>query len=149
ESCRVGDDVDGLAVDPRVARAHVDRLQPNLVRVAAVGIDDDLALPREHPGDAAGGAQVAPGPAEEIADLTTRAVAVVGQRVDHDGDAMRAIALEAELLERGPAQLACAALDGACDVVLRHVDVARLFHRQAEPVVAVRVSPTLAGGDRD
>src|SRR2546425_4702178 len=62
---------------------------------------------------------------------------------------MRTIAFEAELLERGPTKLARAALDSASDIVLRHVDVARLFHRQAEPVITVRIAPTLSGRDRD
>src|SRR5256885_8863251 len=53
-----------------------------------------LALPREHPGHAAGGTEVAPGPAEKIPDFAAGPVAVVGQRVDHDRHAMGSIALE-------------------------------------------------------
>src|SRR5256885_5149224 len=108
-----------------------------------------LALPREHPGHAAGGTEVAPGPAEEIPDFTAGPVAVVGQRVDHDRHAMGSIALEAKLLQRGAAQLAGTTFNGACDVVLRHVDVAGLLHRQAETIVAIRAPPALAGGDGD
>src|SRR6202022_436394 len=63
--------------------------------------------------------------------------------------AVRAIALEAKLLECGAAQLARATFDGAHDVVLWHVDVASLLHGQAETIVAFGVPPTRAGGDGD
>ena len=62
---------------------------------------------------------------------------------------MRAVTLEAKLLQGGAAQLAGAALDRPHDVVLRHVDFARLFHRQPELVVPIRVSPAFASGDGD
>src|SRR5207302_775984 len=93
--------------------------------------------------------QVATGPAEEVANVTAGAVAVVSQGVDDDGHAVRAIALEAKLLERGPAQLTGAALDRPLDVVRRHVDVAGFLHRQAQPVVAVRAAAALPSGERD
>src|SRR5205814_3926090 len=88
-----------------------DLFQADLVGVACAGVDHDLPLPSEHPGHAAGGAQVAAGAAEEVADITAGAVAVVGQGVDDDGHAMRSVALEAKLLERGATQLTGAALD--------------------------------------
>src|SRR4029077_14388262 len=146
---RVGDDLNRLALDARIAGAQINRLQPDLIRVAAVGVDHDLPLPREHPGHAPRGAQVATGPAEEVANFTAGGVASVGQGVDDDSYAMRAVALEPKLLERGAAQLASAPLDGTLDVLLRHVDVAGFLHRQTEPVVTVRVASAFPGGEDD
>ena len=76
------------------------------------------------------------------------AVAVVGHRVDQDRHARRAVALVTELLQRFAGGGAGAAVDGALDLVGRHVDLARLLDRQPQPEVALRAAATLLRRDR-
>ena len=68
----------------------------------------------------------------------------------HDeGHAARAVALVGDLLEHDPRQLAGALLDGAVDVVGRHVGLAGLEDQRAQPGVAVEVAAAGLGGHRD
>src|SRR5205814_9233590 len=76
-------------------------------------------------------------------------VAVVGKRVDRDRHARRAVALVADLLQPLACELAGTSLDRSLDAICRHVDLARLLHREPQPEVAVGVAPALLGRDRD
>jgi hypothetical protein len=62
---------------------------------------------------------------------------------------MSAAPLVADLLVVRAVQAAHAALDGALDVVLRHVVVGGFIHRQPKARVHVRVTPAHARGDGD
>ena len=54
------------------------------VLVFARGVDEDDALALEHPTDRAVGAQLAPAAVEDVADVGSRAVLVVGEGGDVD-----------------------------------------------------------------
>ena len=82
------------------------------------------------------------------AHLARGAVAVVGQRLDDDRDAARAIALVAHLLVSLAVAAAGAALDRAIDRVLRHVGLAGRENGGAQPRVGGRVGQAGAGGGR-
>ena len=84
-----------------------------------------------------------------MADRRRGAIAVVGQRVDHDGDARRPVPLVADLFELFAGQLPRAPLDRVLDPVGGHIDLTRLLDCQAQPKVAVNISAAFLGGDRD
>ena len=89
-----------MAVGARfdVLRAGLDRGLEHLVGGRHLGLEDDQADPIEHEGHAVGLAQGPAVLAEGGAHLGGGAVAVVGQRLDDDRRAARAIALVADLL---------------------------------------------------
>ena len=66
-------------------------------------------------------AEVAAVLAEGMADLADGAIAIVGGEVEQHGDAAGTVAFEIEFLVGRARQFAGAALDGALDVVGRHV----------------------------
>ena len=68
--------------------------------------------------------------------------------IDDDGDAAGAVALKGDLFVADAFQLAGAALDGALDVVLRHVLGLGGQNGGAQPRIAVRIAAAL-GGDGD
>ena len=102
----------------------------------------------EHEGDGAGLGERAASLGEIGAHLARRAVAVVGQRLDDDGDAAGRIALVTHLvvvLGVGARGL----LDRALDIVLGHVLGAGGEHGGAQTRVHVRVGQAHLGGDGD
>ena len=107
-----------------VVGAGLDRgIQHGVIGGGAALIFDDTGV-LEHEGDRAGLAEIAAGLAEERADVGGGAIAVVGQRLDDDSDAAGAITLVTDLV----IALRLAAhrlLDGALDIVLGHVLLAR------------------------
>ena len=145
----LGGHLEQVAVGGHVLGAGIDRGEQVLLAVA-VGVDDDHALLLELPGDRARLAEAAAVLVEGVAHLRAGAVAVVGQRLDQDRRAARAVALIDDTLDllvaaRGPG----AAVDRPLDVVLGHRVAARLLDRRGEGEVRVGVSPALTGGDRD
>ena len=82
------------------------------------------------------------------ADFASGAVAVVGQSLDDDRHAARPITLVADFIVAfrvGALRL----LDGAVDVVLRHVLGARRKHRRAQARIECRVGQTELGRNGD
>ncbi len=77
------------------------------------------------------------------------AVAVVGQRLDDDRDAARAVALVADLLVVGVVVAAGGALDRALDVVLGHVGRARGAIAARRRGLCVGIRHALARGNGD
>ena len=73
-----------------------------------------------------------------MADFADRAVAIVGRYLDQDGDAARAVAFKRDLFVSDAGQLAGAALDGALDVVGRHVLGLGRGHRGAQARILFR-----------
>ena len=59
--------------------------------------------------------------AEQVANLSRRAVAVVGEHLEHHRHAARTVALVDDLLVRDSGKLAGAPLDGLLQRVVRHV----------------------------
>ena len=86
----------------------------------SVLVDQHDALAAEQVGDRAGVGRVAAVAGDGGAHLGRGAVAVVGEALDEDRDAARAVGLVGDLLVgRRVAELAAAALDRAVDVVGR------------------------------
>src|SRR5215210_3177769 len=80
---RGGGDLEQVAVLADVLGAGVDRGHP-VVLAVAVAVHQDHSPLLELPGDRSRLAEAAPVPLERVPDLGAGAVAVVGQRLDHD-----------------------------------------------------------------
>jgi hypothetical protein len=102
----------------------------------------------EHEGHRAGLGKIAAGLGEGRAHLAGRAIAVVGQHLDDDGDAARSVALVADLVVALGVAAGCL-LDRAVDVVLGHVLGARGEHRRAQARIHGGVGQAELGGDGD
>src|SRR4051812_35853644 len=139
----------GVAARVDVLGAGVDCREGHVVGILAVRGDRDQPAWLELPGDGAGAGELAAGLGEQRANVGGGPVAVVRRRLDQDRDAARAVALVDDLLELVALAGARRPLDRPLDVVQRHVDRARLVHREAQPVVRVRIAPTGARGDHD
>ena len=99
--------------------------------------------------DPATGAEIAAVFGEGMPDLADGAIAVVGEAVDHDGDATGAVALVARLLVILAIELARAALDRALDVVLGQALRPGLVDHEAQARIRIEVAAAHAGSDRD
>ena len=131
-----------------VVGAGLDRRIQHRVVGGFAGVIFDDAGAVEHEGDRAGFAEIAAGLGEEGADVGGGAVAVIRQRLDDHGDAAGTVALVADLV----VALAVAAgrlLDGALDIVLRHVLLARRDDGRAQPRIHGRVRGSELGRHRD
>ncbi len=115
---------------------------------AGIRLEGDLADVGEHVADGAGRAEVAGVFGEDGADRAAGAVAVVGQGFDDDGDAAGAVTFVADFL-KVLAIGASGLLDGALDVVFRHVLGARVLDGEAQARVHFRVGRAGFGGDGD
>ncbi len=124
----------------QVFRARLEDDFHELVFVRGIFVDRDDALFCEHPGDRTLGAEVAAVLGEGVANLADRAILVVGQDVDDDGDASGAVALVGDLVVGEALELAGAALDGALDVIGGHVLRLGGEDGGAEAGIAVRVA---------
>src|SRR4051794_11955743 len=132
-----------------VLRAGLDRGH-QVVLAEALGVDHDDALLLELPRDGAGLAQVAAALSEDVPHLGAGAVAVVGERLDEQRDAARAVALVHHGLDLlGVGARAGPLRDRALDVVLRHARVLRLLHGVRERCVHLGVAAALARGNLD
>src|SRR5690606_28957283 len=116
-------------------------------RTGAGGIGD-LADAVEHEAHRAGLAQRAAILGEIGAHIGGGAVAVVGQRLNDDGDAARAIALIADLVVILAVGARCL-LVGAVDIVLGHGLGAGIGHGQAQPGIEGGIGLAHLGGDGD
>ena len=136
-----GDLEDGaVAVD--VVGTALSGGEHQLVLVGRVCVDEHDATPLEQPRDGPGRAQVAAVLGERVPYVRGGAVAVVGQRLDQDRDALRAIALVDDRLVRGCVGVgARAARDRALDRVLGHRVRLRLLDRVLEREVPPGSAP--------
>src|SRR5205823_4464316 len=103
----------------------------------------------EHPTDGVALSQVAAELGEAMPDRCRGAVAVVRQGIGHDRDAGGAVTLVADFFQPLTGELPRPPLDRVLDPVGRHVDVAGLLHRKAQPEVAVGIAAALTRRDRD
>src|SRR6266542_938002 len=94
-----GDDLDRVAVGIDIVRAGVDRLERDVVRVAAVAHYGDHAAWLELPRDRAGAGERAAVLGEHGAHVGRGAVLVVRRGLDQDGHATWTVALVHDLLE--------------------------------------------------
>src|SRR5829696_625534 len=146
---RRGDDLPDVLVLGDVFRAGVDRGHQVVLGVA-LRVDQHDALLLELPGDGARLAQRPAGLGEDVADLRARAIAVVGQRLDQERHAARAVALVDDRLEGVGVGVGAGALgDRALDVVLRHRVFLGLLDRVGQGRVALGVTAALLRRDLD
>src|SRR5207253_2636540 len=103
----------------------------------------------EHPRHGIRGAEIAAVTLEGVANLGDGAVGVVGGGFDEQGRAAGPVRLVGDLFVRHALELARSLLDGALDVVERHVLGFGGVDGGAEPGVAGGVAAVLLGGDRD
>ena len=149
EIFRIGPDLRHTILNRKVVGAGVEHEIHQFVLVGPVAGDDEVRLAPEHPRHRAGTGHVAVVAVEDHAHIADRTVLVVGQALDHDGDAARRIPLVDDLLEDRVAQFAHALLDGAFDVGVRHVDRLRRSQRGTEPRIRIRIGAAHLGGDHD
>ena len=103
----------------------------------------------EHPRDAAALAEAAFVPAKEKAQLARGAIAIVGRRIHDHRYAVRTVTFVANLFDFSLAALPGAASDGAFDVLLRHIELARFFDRHFQAVVCLGIGRATLGGEDD
>ena len=136
-----------------VARSHIfgaglDRGIQHGVGTRHLGVELHHADVIEHERHRAGLGQMAAMLGEGGAHLAGGAVAVVGQHLDNDRDAAGTVTFVADfVIAFGVAALRL--LDGAIDIVLRHVLGARCKHSCAQPRVHRGVRQAKLGGHRD
>jgi hypothetical protein len=142
-------DFDGALLDGDVVGAGLESDGHKLVLVDACGVHSDESLAVEHPGDASGLAEVAVVAGEHVSDLGGRPVFIIGQRLHEDGDAAGTVAFVHDLLRlRHAFQFAGALLDGALDVVGRHVAGLALGQDRAQGDVGAGIAAADARRDR-
>src|SRR5207302_11513142 len=109
--------------------------------------DDDVALLMEHPRNSARFGHVSAVLAENMANLTYGAVAVVGVDVKQDCHSTRSVAFERKLFISRTGKFARAALDRAFDVVGGHVLCLGGHNGSAQARIRVRIASTLPRGN--
>src|SRR5215472_12540166 len=97
----------------------------------------------EHVGDRSGCTQVSAVLREGVANLADGAVAVIGGDFYQDRNASWAIALKCDFFVGNARQLARTALDGALDVISRHVFGLRCSYCGTQARVFVRIAAAL------
>ncbi len=135
-------------VELHVVGARLSSDHEQLIRVDGLR-HANVALARELPRHRAGLGHCAAVLGNSVAHVGDGPVAVVGDDVDEDADAVRAIRLVDGFDQFTALQLARAALDGPVDVVLGHIGRAGIGHGQAQGGVAVHVAAALARSNGD
>lgn len=143
-----GGDLGGVLACIKVIGTGVQRIHHQLIGVLVLEIDDDDALLGEHEADAAHLAQVAAELVKVMAHIGRGAVAVVGQGLDHDGDAAGAVTLIGDCLILGLVA-ALGALDNALDVIVGHAVGLGLGNQSRQLGVGSGVAAALLNGHGD
>ena len=146
---RVADDGEVFAGGLDVVGAGFQGNLYELVFIHCRGWHQEQTLGFEHPGHAAGGAELAAGLLENLAHFRGRAVAVIGQNIAHHRHAADAVTLVANLFQVPAGQLTRAFLDGPGDVVLGHADFFGVVDGVAQPQVGAGVATAHFGRDDD
>ena len=146
---RRGRDLPGVALVLDVLGAGFERGEHEVVLGGGGLVEQDHALALELPAHRAGLGERAAVAGEGVLHLGAGAVAVVGERLDVDRDAVRRVALVVHLLVGDALELTGPPLDRPLDVVLGHRGVARLLHHRAQRRVALDVAAALARRDLD
>ena len=126
----------------------VQRIHHQLIGILVLEIDDDDALLGEHEANAAHLAQIATELVKVVAHVGSRAVAVIGQGLDHNGDAAGAITLIGDCLILGLVAT-LGALDDTLDVVVRHTVGLGLGDQRSQLGVGGGVAAALLNGNGD
>ena len=152
EGVGIGGDLKHGTVGGEVGCARLERVHHDgvLIVVAVLVVDDDDALAVERPAHAALRAHALAELVEVVADLGRGALAVIGQRLDDDGDAAGAVALVGDGLVVVRVAGAERLVDGALDVVVGHIVRLGLGDDGGEAGVIRRVAAAaLLDGDDD
>ena len=149
ERVRIAGDFEFVAASLHVVGAGFQGDLHQLVFVHFVGRDDEQPLALEHPGHAAGGAELAVEHLEDLANLGGRAIAVVGEDFAHHGHAAGAVALVEHFFEIAAVELAGARLDRAVDIVVGHADGLGGVDGIAEAEIHVRIAAAHLRRDDD
>src|SRR4051795_12279838 len=112
-------------------------------------IDENLSLTIEHPCHRVAGAQISAVAAERMADLGHGPIRIVGGCLDEDGGSPRSVAFVGQLLVDAPLELPGPLLNGAIDVLARHVDRLGSIDGGPEPGVTPGITTARPGGYRD
>ncbi len=130
QSRRVGDDLESTALIVDLFGTGIEHGEQDVVLTHAVGLGDrDHALAAEVVGDAARIRHRAAVARHRGAHICRGAVAVVGEALDQEGDAVRAVALVHDrVVIDGLARKTGTALDRAIDVVVGHRGLLGLLH---------------------
>ena len=131
-----------------LVEAVIDEIQLEIVVIDAFRVQAEHAHLAELERHAAGRAEIAAGLGEDRAHLRDGARRVVGRGFDDDRDAVRRVTFVDDLFV-GSRVLAERALDRGLDLVLRHVDVARVLHRAAQRRVGAGVGAAGLDGHVD
>ena len=143
-----GGDLGGVLACIEVIGTGVQRIHHQLIGILVLEIDDDDALLGEHEADAAHLAQVAAELVKVMAHIGRGAVAVVGQGLDHDGDAAGAVTLIGDCLILGLVA-ALGALDNALDVIVGHAVGLGLGNQSRQLGVGSGIAAALLNGHGD
>jgi len=150
EGVQVATDFVAFVADDDVVGSGFERDFHELVFAGGLVFgDEELTGVEELKGDGAALGEVAAELGEGGADFLRTAGFVVGRDLNDEGDAARAIAFVGEFFEDDAGEFACAFLNGAIDVVGRHVGVARFEEQGAQAGVGVGVAAAGLGGQRD
>jgi hypothetical protein len=133
----------------KVLRAGLEHLLHHVVLALAGGGDVDLPLPVEHERDRVARAEVAAELRELEPHLGDGARRVVGERLDHEGDAAGTVRFVEHLGVVDALELARALEDGALDVLLGAGLGLRVLDRGPQARVAVRVAAAGLGRHGD
>ena len=149
EGRQIGRDDELLALLGDILRAGFDcRLEDLLLR-RRHRVDVDLSPSFELPRHGASRAEGAAILGQDVPDVRNCPILVVRKRLDVQRHAPRRVALVHDPFVAHALQLAGPLLDGALDVVLRHVRGLGGIHRETQPRIEVRVATTLPRPDRD
>src|SRR5918995_3235089 len=143
-----GDDV-LITLPGEILCAAVEGRLERTVFLVACGVEIDLALTIEHPRDRVRRPQIATVSAEGMANFRHGPIGIVGGGFDEDGRTAGTVPLVGQLLVDAPLQLTSALLDGAVDILPRHVDRVGGIDRGSQARVAAGVSAPAPGSYSD
>src|SRR5215472_10348700 len=146
---RVGQNLPVVTIIAHVFRTRVENQGHQVVFLGCDLGHDDVTLLVEHPRNRTGFGHVAAVLAEDVTDFADRAVAIVGVDLRQQGDTAGTVAFQYEFFVDGTGQFTGSTLDGALDVVGRHILRLRGRDGGAQAGIGIGISPAVLGGNRD
>src|SRR5262249_55281149 len=143
---RRGDHFPLMVVTAQIIGSGIEHEIHQHVLFSLVLLDEDLALPFEHPGYAANFTHVPAELAEQMADLSDSPVTVVRGHLNNHSGAARTVAFKLDFFDLAAFQLTGTAHDGTLDIVGRHADCFRGGDGSPETSVGIRIAAA-AGRD--
>ena len=147
EVVRRGHDLVAVFVRSEIVGTCLERQFHQCVLIGVGALDDDLPLALEEPGHRTGAGELPAGFRDDVPNVGGGTVAVVRVGVGEHRHAARRKNLVSQLLVMGVVVVAGGALDGAVDIIRRHVGAAAL--EQDHPQARVQVRLRTADPDRN